>query len=308
MAFSIRTRYTAPMDQNPSSAPDIAPRKLAAHGTKTQCEALVRALDADPVLEDLTHAIYVIEEPDHWCVDTYPMNGHLPALRAVMAQHPELKHSDEPLGDADWIAMSLSGLPPVEAGRFFVYGAHDKGRVPQNAISLAIEAGVAFGTGHHGTTEGCLSAFHDVRKQRPFPRVLDVGTGTGVLAMAARKTGSQVVVGTDLDPDSVRIARENTRLNRAPARMVEDSSLTHPAVRENGPYDLVFANILAGPLVQLAPKIVRLTQPGGIIILSGLLHYQMQTVCAAYRRQGAVLKSNVRRDPWRTLVLVNQSK
>src|SRR5690606_30147117 len=124
------------------------------------------------------------------------------------------------LADADWLAMSLSGLPPVRAGRFFVYGAHDKGLAPLSTVNLRIEAGAAFGTGHHGTTVGCLLAFHDLLKAHRFERVLDVGAGTGVLAIAAARTGSRVAVGTDNDRPSVRISAENAALNKAKARFV----------------------------------------------------------------------------------------
>src|SRR5205085_11599285 len=123
--------------------------------------------------------------------------------------------TSEVLADADWLAMALSGLPPVRAGRFFVYGMHDRGKTPASTVNLRIEAGAAFGTGHHGTTVGCLLAYDRLLKRRRFDKVLDVGCGTGVLAIAAAKTGSRVALGTDIDPPSVRIANENAALNRA---------------------------------------------------------------------------------------------
>ena len=161
----------------------------------------------------------------------------------------------EKLADADWLAMSLSGLPPVRAGRFFVYGAHDEGVVPRNTVNLKIDAGAAFGTGHHGTTVGCLMAFDELLKRERFERVLDVGCGTGVLAIAAAKTGSKVALGTDIDQPSVRIANENAKLNMADARFVHAFGLNDRKVRGQGPYDLVFANILAPPLVSLSQDI-----------------------------------------------------
>jgi ribosomal protein L11 methyltransferase len=200
--------------------------------------------------------------------------------------------------------MSLSGLPPVRAGRFFVYGAHDQGLVPPNAVNLRIEAGAAFGTGHHGTTEGCLSAFDRLLKARRFERVLDVGCGTGVLAIAAARTGSRVALGTDIDKPSVRIANENAALNQANARFVHASGLSASIVRDEGPFDLVFANILAPPLVALAQDIKSALKPGGMAILSGLLRTQERRVLAAYASRGFRLVRRLLRDAWATLSLI----
>jgi ribosomal protein L11 methyltransferase len=191
----------------------------------------------------------------------------------------------------------------VRAGRFFAYGAHDGGLAPASTVNLRIEAGAAFGTGHHGTTVGCLQAFSDLLKAQSFPRVLDVGCGTGVLAIAAARTGSQVAVGTDLDGPSVRIANENAALNQAGARFVHASGLNDARVRQDAPYDLVFANILAPPLVALAQDIKDALKPGGIAILSGLLRTQERRVFAAYRSRGFRIVRRLHRDAWATLVL-----
>ena len=165
--------------------------------------------------------------------------------------------------------MALSGLPPVRAGRFFIFGMHDRGRTPVNAVDLQIEAGAAFGTGHHGTTVGCLSALDGLLKGACVSKGMDVGTGTGVLAIAAARTGSRVTVGTDIDPVSVRIARENAKVNRAsrPVRLRQRAVASAGA--GGGPYDLVFANILARPLVRLSTDIRSALRPGGVAILSG---------------------------------------
>lgn len=277
------------------------PIKLMARGPRASCEAAAAAIDADPMLEALSYCILEESEPDGWRIDAYPQEDEVAPLRDLMAEH-DISVVEEILADADWLAMALSGLPPVRAGRFFVYGAHDRGAVPQSSVALRIEAGAAFGTGHHGTTEGCLSAFDRILKQGSPRRVLDVGTGTGVLAIAAAKTGSTTVVATDIDRVSVRIARENAALNMAAISAFHANGLGHPDVRRHGPYDLVFANILAQPLIWLAPQIVRATAPGGTIILSGLLSWQARSVKAAYRTQGAHLSFAVRRDPWVTLV------
>src|SRR5881394_3467729 len=231
--------------------------QIIARGPRAVAEAAADALDADPVTEALTYSI-LEEDEDHdvWRIDAFPTaSDETAAIARVLGRFPELRVATEVLADADWLAMALSGLPPVRAGRFFVYGAHDRGLAPASTVNLRIEAGAAFGTGHHGTTEGCLSAFDALLKAGRFPRVLDVGCGTGVLAIAAARTGSRAAVGTDIDAPSVRIANENARLNRAGARFVHAAGLADPRVRSAAPYDLVFANILAPPLVALAEDI-----------------------------------------------------
>ena len=207
------------------------------------------------------------------------------------------------MADADWLAMALSGLPPVRAGRFFVYGMHDRGRLPASTVNLRIEAGAAFGTGHHGTTVGCLQAYDRLIKARKFNKVLDVGAGTGLLAIAAARTGAKLAVGTDIDKPSVRISKENAQVNKANARFVHASGLSNRLVAENAPYDLVFANILARPLISLAQDIKRALVPGGTVILSGLLRTQERMVKAAYLSRGFKVVTRIQRDAWATLVL-----
>ena len=279
--------------------------QIIARGPRAAAESAAAALDADPVLEGATYSILEEDEDrDVWRIDAFPTTSEeTDALKARLNAQPGLVVTVEPLADADWLAMSLSGLPPVRAGRFFVYGAHDRGRVPPNAVALRIEAGAAFGTGHHGTTVGCLQAWNDLLKARRFDKVLDVGAGTGVLAIAAARTGARLARGTDIDAPSVRIARENAELNGARAEFVHASGLGHQRVRSAAPYDLVFANILAPPLVALAQDIRGALRPGGVAILSGLLRTQERRVLAAYRSRGFRLLRRIHRDAWATLVL-----
>lgn len=279
--------------------------QIIARGPRAEAEAAAAAIDADPMLEGATYSI-LEEDEDHgvWRIDAFPTTAEeADGLVAALAEYPKLKTVVEKLADADWLAMALSGLPPVRAGRFFVFGAHDKGRAPTNTVNLRIEAGAAFGTGHHGTTVGCLVAYDDLIKSRRFPRVLDVGAGTGVLAIAAARTGSKTAVGTDIDEPSVRISRENAKLNKANARFVHASGLGHQRVRQDAPYDLVFANILAPPLVALSQDIKLALKPGGYAILSGLLRTQERRVLAAYLSKGFRLHRRIHRDAWATLVL-----
>jgi ribosomal protein L11 methyltransferase len=278
--------------------------QIVARGPRAQAEAAALAIDADPRLEGVTYSI-LEEDEDHdvWRIDAFPTTSEeADALVEVLKDWP-LRTVVEKLADADWLAMALSGLPPVVAGRFFVYGAHDRGLAPANTVNLRIEAGAAFGTGHHGTTVGCLVAFNDLLKANRFDRVLDVGAGTGVLAIAAARTGSKVAVGTDIDAPSVRIAGENAAVNGARARFVLASGLGHRKVASQAPYDLVFANILAPPLVALAQDIGAALKPGGVAILSGLLRTQERRVKAAYLARGFRLKRRLHRDAWATLVL-----
>lgn len=279
--------------------------QIIARGLRAAAEDAALAIDSDPMLEGVTYSI--LEEDEDaglWRIDAFPTtDDEVEGLKTLLTGRDGLAVVVEKLADADWLAMSLSGLPPVEAGRFFVYGAHDQGRVPPNRVNLKIDAGAAFGTGHHGTTVGCLEAFDDLLKRETFERVLDVGCGTGVLAIAAARTGSRIAVGTDIDGPSVRIANENAELNGADARFVHASGLNDRRVREHGPYDLVFANILAPPLVALSQDIREALKLGGVAILSGLLRTQERRVSAAYLSRGFILERRIHHDAWSALVL-----
>ncbi len=209
------------------------------------------------------------------------------------------------LPDQDWIKLSEEGLPPVRAGRFFVYGAHDAGTVPPAVIPIRIEAGMAFGTGHHETTALCLSTLSDLAKRKRFRRVLDLGCGTGLLAIGAAKLWKRKVIASDIDCVAVAITRENAIANGEGSRVqaVLADGLISPALAAHAPYDLIIANILASPLTMLAPQIARATAPGGTAILSGLLAWQENLVLSFYRPQGFALREIRRDGSWSALVL-----
>ena len=209
------------------------------------------------------------------------------------------------LPDQDWIKLSQEGLPPVRAGRFFVYGAHDAGTVPPGVIPIRIEAGLAFGTGHHETTALCLAALSDLSKRRRFDNVLDLGCGTGLLAIGAAKLWRKPVLASDIDVVAVEVTRENAAANgEAPlVRALTADGLTHPVLAQKAPYDLIIANILASPLTRLAPDIARALAPGGIALLSGLLAWQENMVTSFYRPQGLVYRGARRSGSWSALVL-----
>lgn len=211
----------------------------------------------------------------------------------------------------DWVAASLEGLAPVRVGVFHVHGSHDRGRVPPNGIGIEIEAALAFGTGHHGTTQGCLHAIMDAAKAgggRQWPRrILDVGTGTGVLAIAAARKFRRPVMAGDLDQVAVVTARENARANKAApfVRAVLAAGVDSGEIRADGPYDLILANILLPPLKRLAKPIRPLLAPGGRLVLSGLLPSHANAALAAYRAQGLKLERRRDIDGWTTLTLAD---
>lgn len=211
------------------------------------------------------------------------------------------------LPEVDWVAHVRRELSPVDAGRFFVFGSHDADKVPAGRVPLQIEATVAFGTGHHGTTLGCLLAYDRLLTAGWRPaRVLDVGCGTAVLAMAAAATLPEaLVIASDIDQVAVDVAEANVAINGLEGRVecLEAAGLDHARIKAAGPYDLIFANILKGPLIELAPGIATGLATGGRAILSGLLSVQADSVTAAYVASGLTLNSRDDIGEWSTLVL-----
>ncbi|UPA23365.1 50S ribosomal protein L11 methyltransferase [Shinella oryzae] len=226
----------------------------------------------------------------------------------LAADFPGVQIQREELPDIDWIAKSLEGLKPVRAGRFVVHGSHDRGTARIGEIAIEIDAGQAFGTGHHGTTAGCLEMIHNVMRARRVRRVLDLGTGSGVLAIAARKLAPVTVLATDIDPIATRVARENVRLNGIASGIALETApgFHSTAFGRHGPFDLIIANILARPLMRMAPQLAARLAPGGGVILSGILASQRWKVLAAYNSLGLRHVRTIWREGWVTIHLDNR--
>ncbi|MEZ5876441.1 MAG: 50S ribosomal protein L11 methyltransferase [Tepidamorphaceae bacterium] len=274
--------------------------------------------EADTVTDAILGAIWpetsaaaALEIENKWRLEAYyteaPDKADIARIvsRALGRDIPADSVSIEQIADQDWVRSSLESLPPVTAGRFIVHGHHDRDRVRSNQIGIEIEAGLAFGTGHHGTTKGCLVAINDVLKRFKPHNALDIGTGTCVLAIALARATHIPVLATDIDKDAVEVSQENVRANAAQAevRVVLADGVRTASVTDAGPYDLIVANILANPLVAMATGISRLAVPGATLILSGLLTWQGRQVIAAYRNRGFVLVRRHAIDGWLTLVM-----
>jgi ribosomal protein L11 methyltransferase len=243
--------------------------------------------------------------PGQWRVVVYLETPPTQEIAALVGLPGLTGFTVSPLPDADWVASSQAALPPVRVGRLLVHGSHDRAARRINDIAIEIEASQAFGTGHHGTTAGCLAAMADLARAHRFRNVLDLGTGSGVLAIAAARLWHATVLATDIDPRAAVIANENARLNGVGARVTSIAAIgfRHRAFKARGPFDLIVANILAAPLAVLAPELARHLAPGGSVILSGLLPGQRRMITAAYRNQGLSFVRASVRDGWLTLVL-----
>jgi ribosomal protein L11 methyltransferase len=263
--------------------------------TRSQAEAI-----PDPAeLFDDDVPVFVTDEPDaakpdEWLLHAYferePMAGDLDRLRKLGGGKPHV----EKLGEADWVTMSQSGLQPIRAGRFFVHTPMYRAR-PPGTIAFEIDAGLAFGTGQHATTGGCLEALDRLESGGArFANIADIGTGTGLLAFAALALWPESkCIATDIDPVAVDVARENAAINgvqlgheAGQLLLAAADGMQSPMLAARAPFDLIIANILAGPLIELAPDFADALQPGGMVILAGLLETQAASVASAYESHG----------------------
>lgn len=276
--------------------------------TKDQAYALVDAvMERDDLA--LTASAHENEETGEWIFeatcDSPPDVAAFEAL-AETVLGGSVAFSVAPLDEqTDWVARSLEGLKPVTAGGFYVYGSHETAQPPLGVIPIRIDAAQAFGTGHHETTTGCLEAIQRILKRKLPTRPIDVGTGTGILAIAIAKRRKVPVIASDIDPLAVEITRENAQLNGVGHLIIEvdAAGLDHRTIQGNAPYDLIVANILAGPLVSLAPAMSRIAEKGCAIVLSGLLNTQAARVISAYNQQDMILVEKIVRKDWTTLIL-----
>lgn len=251
-------------------------------------------IDEDSDIHELS--VYVEHEPD----EVQSAIAHRLKELSIAA-----KLELELLPDIDWVAKSLEGLKPVRAGRFLVHGSHDRSKRRIGDISVEIEAGLAFGTGHHGTTAGCLEMIDRVVRREKPRHALDLGTGSAVLAIALAKLTHVPILATDIDPIATRVAAQNARLNGVGGYVtaVTATGFDHPAFTKRAPFDLIVANILAKPLMRLAPQMARFVWPGGSIILSGILERQRDAVLSAYVGQSFRHVSTLHREGWVTIHL-----
>jgi ribosomal protein L11 methyltransferase len=265
-------------------------------------------LALESALEPFGEAISSFETDNGkaWLIEVF-CHAKPPARNVAAALKPLVRDraTIERVPDKDWLAESRRGLPEFKAGPFFFYGSHFKGEVPKNMIGLEIDAGMAFGTGRHETTRGCLLAVARLTKTRRFKRPLDIGTGTGILAFGVARLCKVNVLAGDNDKDAVRVARENAGVNKLSrqVRILRSDGYRAKAIRDGAPYDLVTANILANPLIELAPDLARVLAKDGRAVLSGLLREQEKDVLKAHEAVGLELDFRLRLGDWSVLVL-----
>lgn len=229
---------------------------------------------------------------------------------AETAEMPLPAHESLYLRQRDWVSEVQKSFPPIQAGRFFVYGSHYTGEKPADAVPILIDAGMAFGSGEHETTSGCLQALDDLGRQRDFTRLLDLGSGSGILAIAMAKIWKKTVIASDIDPIAVDVAAENAERNGEAARIrtcVSDG-YADALIQRHAPYDLIVANILARPLVELAPDLAAHLAPDGVAVLSGLLDRQEAEVLEAHAKAGLYLERRYARNGWHSLVISRKGK
>ncbi|MBN9600333.1 MAG: 50S ribosomal protein L11 methyltransferase [Afipia sp.] len=300
------------MSSPPLSSPSMtaaASRVTCAIGDERTANRIVDILSESVDGSDV--AVAAFERPDgRWDVTMYfsaPPDQDAVRHLILLTAGPEIASTAtfDTVAAQDWVRSSLEGLAPVRAGRFMVHGQHDRERVPPNKLGIEIEAALAFGTGHHGTTRGCLLLLDQVLRQRMPERVLDLGSGTGVLAIAAAKARQRRVFASDIDGRAVLVARENAKLNGV-GRLVHTvcaTGFSAPSFAAEGPFDLVLANILAAPLRRLAYPMSRYLAPSAFVVLSGLLPHQADSVIVSYRAHGLKLVRRLRLDGWASLLM-----
>jgi ribosomal protein L11 methyltransferase len=278
------------------------------HGT-----ARTLAMALEELLSPPAHATSLFEEGPHVRVEGYYEDQPDPAaitaqLAGVMVAAPVPDLALLAVPDENWVSVSQAALPPVAAGRFTVYGSHDRARVPRGPNSILVDAGEAFGTAHHATTQGCLLAIDRLTAGRAGVDLLDLGCGSGVLAIAlARRFPGARITASDLDPIAVGVARENARANGAASRIRFVTAAGLGGRGLAGPFDAIIANILAGPLMALAPRVRGALRPGGALVLSGILVPQAAAVTATYRAHGFTLAHHRRIAGWSTLTFAKTS-
>jgi ribosomal protein L11 methyltransferase len=298
---------------------DAATWKVSLPCTRAEAEALTEDLPAFAQLE--SPPVLVTSGPDpvppgDWRLDAYfeaePTPAELELLRALVPSAAGHAPAVERLPAQDWVRLCQQGLAPISAGRFFIHTAAHRGEVPSGAFALEIDAGRAFGTGHHETTSGCLIALDRLKRSGvSFGNILDLGTGTGLLAFAALKSWPLArVAASDVDPVAIEVTDANAELNRialgrrrGQVETIVAAGLDHPRLGARAPYDLIIANILAGPLIELARSVVAELEPGGRLVLAGLLRDQAERVGAAYRRHRMRELFRLERGEWTILVL-----
>lgn len=273
---------------------------------KTEADRIYALLE--PAFEEDGFPIAVTEideDREIFEVSVYLENGPEEVLQRIEALVGPDKFQSEELPDIDWVLHSLEGLKPVRAGRFFVHGSHDRDKLTADDISIEIDAGLAFGTGHHGTTAGCLEMIEELVNAEHPTNALDLGTGSAVLAIAIAKLAPIPVLATDNDPIAVTVAAENAAKNGVGEHVVTATAegFDHPIFRSYTPFDLIVANILARPLMDLAPSLRSHLAPSGSIILSGILDSQHDAVLASYQAEGLTHQKTLHRNGWVTIHL-----
>jgi ribosomal protein L11 methyltransferase len=284
----------------------------------TRAEAEALTADIAPLAGMDSPPVLMTSEADgeRWRLDAYfelaPTRSDVDLLHVLAPSSAGTDALIERLEDEDWVTLSQQGLEPIRAGRFFVHTPAHRGSAPEGAIAFEIDAGRAFGTGQHETTTGCLVALDRLKATGArFSDIADIGTGTGLLAFAAMRLWPAArAAASDIDPIAIEVAAENATVNRIPVgrtrgqvELIVAAGMDHPRLHDRAPFDLLIANILAGPLIELAPALGGALAPGGRLILAGLLDSQAGAVAAAYRRQGMMAAGRIDRGEWPTLVM-----